>query len=166
MACEYHKTCAYDSNNGLKTTHKPWCSTTVCSPQFMAVYEGWWDMGILYNREFHFHRLSWALSESSTMLGCDCVSEHSSPRQNIQGHGRQCVNRTGSFSWQWTVFHKISSLNTFGLVAKWTLRIWTVCERFWYVILKDRTVTYWLLHYGQVVTYCMDVTLLIRPQKR
>jgi len=41
-----------------------------------------------------------------------------------------------------------------------------VCESFWYVILKDRTVTCWLLHYGQVVTYCVDVTLLIRPQKK
>lgn len=39
-------------HNGLTTTHKPWCSTTVSSLKFIAVYEGWWDMGILYNREF------------------------------------------------------------------------------------------------------------------
>ena len=40
-----------------------------------------------------------------------------------------------------------------------------VCQCSCYVNLKDKTVKCLLLHNGQVVTYCVDVTLLIRPHK-
>jgi hypothetical protein len=33
-------------------------------------------------------------------------------------------------------------------------------------VLKDKTANYLLLRNGQVVTHCVDVTLLIRPHKR
>jgi len=41
-----------------------------------------------------------------------------------------------------------------------------VCESSWYVSLKDKTVKCLLLYNGQVVTYYVDVPLLIRPHKR